>query len=365
MGITFEGKTTNTCAPADKPKTTQLFSIQEILWDAASSAKGKGVAQTRSSTDEAPDQSPVNPKTLSVTGETSHDFLFAIKWPNVNYPPSLPPGKSLVHTEYVLRAFIQLSNGERITSEPLYAEFRPHVDPSTLTQTQTLGRRESIVKDEEGKVIAEASLTCTNEEGITFGSDCSFNLNLLIRQSESKPLPRRAKIEICEVHKCASDGREHAFILSQETINLPSILKPHKETSIPLKVKIPIPEVDDTRKGATGLPTLNIPPLQVEYMIKVTVILSSSWMSLPGKREKSVTADCPVVVGNVKPKFPKPSRNIPRLVVNVAEGEDSRDDQGISTSRDKDNERKKIVEWSPECEIPRFLGDGEVVEELI
>jgi hypothetical protein len=314
-------------------------------------------------------ESPTTSKTLSLTGEVGHDFLFAIKWPNVNYPPSLPPGKSLVHTEYVLRAFLQLSNGERLHSEPLNAEFRPHIDPGVVIRrsSRSLEKRESIVKDEDGRVVAEASLICTDGEGIIFGGDCPLNLNLLVRQSESKPLPRKAKIEICEVHKCTATGKQQVLLLSQETIALPGILRPHQETSIPLKVKIPVPEIDDTRKGATGLPTLTIGSLQVEYMIKITVFLSSSRLPFLTKKEKVVAVDCPIVVGNVKPRPHKSARKIPVLVVNV-EGEglwESHSTTSSTFSREHIAAEQPIVEWSPDCEIPKFLAGEEAGEDDI
>jgi hypothetical protein len=354
VGITFEGKTTRSGTTVDKPSETQLFSIEEILWNAAPT-KGKAV--------EGVDGVTVMPgKLLSLNKEAENDFLFAIQWPHVNYPPSLPPGKSLVHTEYVLQAFLELDNGEKHLSEPLFAEFRPHIDPSVVSkETQSLGRRESVVKDEDGRTMAEASLSCTAEEGMTFGSHCPLTLDILIRQSESKPLPRRAKVEICEIHKCPSDDKEHVFVLSQETLDLPLLLRPHHETSIPLKVKIPVPEVDERRKSATGLPTLKIGLLQVEYMIRVTVFLTSSRLSLSMRKDKAVAVDCPIVIGNVIPKSSKSARKIPRLVVNV-EGEGSWEDQGVAISGNG-HEGNKILEWSPDCEIPRFLGNGDVGEE--
>jgi len=370
VGVRFQGKTTSSSTPPEKSKETQLFSIQEILWDAnPPKGKGKGVAKVQSSND-ASEESQVISKRLSITGDVSHDFLFAIQWPFVNYPPSLPPNRSLVHTEYVLHAFLRLSNGEEIISEPLYADFRPQIDPAAVLKQspQPLEKRESIVKTEEGRVLAEASLSCTDEEGITFGSHCPLTLNLLIRQSESKPLPRKARVEICEIHKSLTDGREMVFVLSTETIGLPGILKPHQEISIPLKVKIPVPDMDDTRKGATGLPTLSIGSLQVEYMIRVTVFLGSSRLSLPVRREKVVSVDCPIVIGNVKPKQPQTNRKIPRLVVNV-EGEgtwDAGSTASSTASRDRGIPSKPIVEWSPDCEIPRFLADGDSgVEDIL
>lgn len=280
----------------------------------------------------------------------------------VNFPPNLPPRRSLVQTEYILRAFVRLSNcDEEITSHPLYVEFHPHIDPSIAIKSSPNEKRTTIVKDENnGKVLGEATLFCKNENGTIFGSNCQLSLILLIRQSEPKYLPRKAKIEVCEIHK--SQSRQQCFIISNETILLPpEILKPHQECTIPLRIQM-LREAD-SRRGATGLPTLNIGELKVDYCIRVRIPIQHSRFK-PSTMTKMVVVDCPIVVGNVKPKeHGSMTRKVPRLVVN-AEGEGTWDSQSTS-SRDLSHVRKNIVEWSEFCEIPRFLVGGHVDEDDI
>src|SRR5271170_3063502 len=362
IGITFNGTTKQVTATPDKARETQLFTLQEILWNAAPS-KGKAPARKGyyglDSTNGSNDRKGLCPTS------GAHTFLFAIKWPQVNFPPNLPPQRSLVQTEYVLRAFIQvLKSDEEITSEPLYVEFRPHIDPSRLAkQTPAAEPQTTIVKDDNDRVLGEASLSCSNPKGLIFGSECQLTLNLLLRQSDPKRLPRKAKIEVCEIHKSGStkDNKQQCFILSHETILLPpEILKPHQECKIPLRIQIPIPEVDSQR-GATGLPTLTIDGLEVQYLIRVSIPLNPS--RFPTSKMKVISVECPVVVGNVKPKERGGTRKVPKLVVN-AEGEGTWDSQAPS-SKDQHNGKKRIVEWSEVCKIPRFLAGGDVDEEDI
>src|SRR5271169_5823021 len=109
VGITFEGTT----KPINEEKETQLFTIQEILWDAAPS---KGKAPAKDGIIETEDG--LSRKVLRPTSEAGHTFLFAIKLPLVNFPPTLAPHRSVVQTEYTLRAFVKLSNSdEDILSE--------------------------------------------------------------------------------------------------------------------------------------------------------------------------------------------------------------------------------------------------------
>jgi hypothetical protein len=356
VGITFEGTTKPV---AESSTETQLFSVQEILWNAAPS-KGKAPAKNRF---KDIDESSTSRKVLLPTSGVGHTFLFAIKWPMVNFPPSLPPQRSLVQTQYVLRAFLQVSNSdEEINSEPLYVDFCPHVDPSVALKQipDTTENRHTIVKDNNDRILGEASLLCTSDRGAIFGSDCPLSLVLLIRQPESKYLPRKAKVEVCEIHKCiGGQPRKHCFILSSETFQFPSeLLKPHQECTIPLRVQIPVPE-DDSRRSATGLPTLCIGGLQVEYLVRVSIPLQYSRFK-PSAMTKAIVVDCPIVVGNVKPKDPASTRSVPRLVVN-AEGEGTWDSQSTK-SKDQYHGRKNIVEWSELCEIPRFLAGGDVDE---
>jgi hypothetical protein len=354
VGINFSGTTKSSA------NETQLFSIQDILWDAAPS---KGKAPAKSGVRQYPEtETDTRRKVLRPTsGGVGHTFLFAIKWPSVNFPPSLHPLRSLVYTKYQLHAFVQLSNdGEEITSEALDVEFCPHVDPSIAIKSSPHEMRHTSVKDDIGKVLGEATLFCENENGIIFGSDCQLSLVLLIRQSEAKYLPRKAKIQVREIHKSLS--RQLSFVLSHANIVLPpEKLKPHQECTIPLCVPIPVPEIY-SRRGATGLPTLNIGGLQVEYCIRISIPLQHSRFK-PSTITKAIVVDCPIVVGNVKPKDRASMRKVPRLVVN-AEGEGMWDSQSTG-SREIHHGRKDIVEWSEASEIPRFLAGGDFEEDDI
>jgi hypothetical protein len=364
VGITFEGVSKKGSA-TEKLSGTRLFSIQDILWEARPS-KGKAKATNGFGFDRtATNGSSVGRKTLGTTGGVGHTFLFAIRWPCVNFPPSLQPNRSVIQTEYTLHGFLQLSNGEEVSSEPLNVEFHPHIDPSVVLK-QNPGvheKREAAIKDESGRTLGEASLSCTGDTGTIFGSSCTLVLNLLIRQAETKNLPRKAKIEVCEIHKLGQDGSkpEQTFILSHETVTLPSeLVKCHQETTIPLKVQIPIPEVD-SRRGATGLPTLAIGNLKVEYLVRVSISLNPSRF-VPTGKNKLIVVDCPVVVGNVKPKDGSSRRTIPRLTVNM-EGEGVWDSQ--STKSSLKDRKKNVVDWSETSEIPQFLPGGDVGEDDI
>jgi hypothetical protein len=364
IGIRFEG-VSKKCSDTDKLAETGLFSIQDILWDAAPS-KGKALATKAFGLDRtATNSSSMTRKTLGTTSAVGHTFLFAIRWPYVNFPPNLQPNRSVVQAEYTLRGFLQLSTGEEILSEPLKVEFRPHIDPSVVLKQnpEVQERRQSVVKDESGKTLGEASISCQGDTGTVFGTSCPMTLKLLIRQSEVKNLPRKAKIEVCEIHKLIKNGskQQQTFVLSSETVSLPpELVKCHQETTIPLKVHIPNPEVD-SRRGAMGLPTLAIGNLQVEYLVKVSIALNHSRFVSMGKN-RVIVVECPVVVGNVKPKGGSPMRKIPRLTVNM-DGEGVWDSQSASSSL-KDRKRN-IVEWSETCEIPQFLAGGDVGEDDI
>jgi hypothetical protein len=364
LGITFEG-VSKKCNATEKQGETQLFSIQDILWEAGPS-KGKAPAANGFGLDRtATNGSSLARKTLGTTGGVGHTFLFAIRWPCINFPPSIQPNRSVIQTEYTLRGFLQLSNDEEVLSEPLNVEFHPHIDPSVVLKRNpgVHEKRETVVKDESGRTLGEASLSCTGDTGSIFGSSCPLILNLLIRQAETKNLPRKAKIEVCEIHKLVQNGskQQQTFILSHETVNLPSeLVKCHQETTIPLKVQIPIPEVDSQR-GATGLPTLAIGNLKVEYLVRVSICLNPSRF-VPTGKSKMIVVDCPVVVGNMKPKEGSPTRKIPRLTVNM-EGEGVWDSQ--STKSSLKDRKKNIMEWSETSEIPLFLSGGDVGEDDI
>jgi hypothetical protein len=369
VGIAFEATTNNIGNPG-KESNTQLFSIQDILWDAAP-PKGKSPAKDGPATiGESNGALSTSRKKLRPTSGVGHEFLFAIQWPFINYPPSIPTNRSVVQTDYTLRAFTKLSSGEEINSEIQHVDFRPHIDPARVLKYNTNGleKSETIVKDENGHVLGEAALSCTSDTGTVFGSSCSLNLMLLIRQAESKSLPRKARVEVFEIHKALplESGKEQRFVLSQEYVPLPSeTLKAHQETKIPLKVLIPVAEID-SRRGAMGLPTMSIDGLQVEYQVRVTVSLNTSRLK-PSIRSKSIVVQCPVVVANVKPKPHENRRKVPRLVVNV-EGEGVWDSQSTASSnfsRDRANGKRDILEWSPNCEIPRFLAGGDMDEDDI
>jgi len=359
VGIIFEGTTKPV---AEKSTEIKLFSVQETLWDAAPS-KGKAPAKNGF---KGTDEPSASRKVLRPTSGVGHTFLFAIKWPMVNFPPTLPPQRSLVQTQYILRAFLQVPDSdEEIYSELLYADFCPHIDPSVAFKQipDPTEKRQTIIKDSNDRVPGEASLSCTSNTGAIFGSDYPLNLILLIRQSESKYLPRKAKVEVYEIHKfVGGQSREQWFVLSNETFPFPSeLLKPHHECTIPLRVQIPVPE-DDSKRGATGLPTLNIGGLQVEYLVRVSIPLQYSRFK-PNAMTKAIVVDCPIVVGNVKSKDQASTRTVPKLVVN-AEGEGTWDSRSTN-SKDQYHGRKNIVEWSELCEIPRFLAGGDVEDDDI
>jgi hypothetical protein len=79
-------------------------------------------------------------------------------------------------------------------------------------------------------------------------------------------------------------------------------------------------------------------------------------------KNKLIVVDCPVVVGNVKPKEGSSTRTIPRLTVNM-EGEGVWDSQ--STKSSLKDRKKNVVEWSETSEIPQFLPGGDVGEDDI
>lgn len=360
LGIMFEGKTKTSTDPT-KPVETQLFRIQDILWDAVPS---KGKSPAKSGVSDVMNGSNRR-KTLGPTSEAGQEFLFAIKWPKVNFPPNIPPGRSIVETEYVLRAFLQVSGDTKDTfSEPRYIEFQPHIDPFVATgQMADPPEKRVIVKDDSKRVLGEAALTCKATKGTLFGYPCPFSLMLLIRHSDSKALPRRAKVEVFEIHKCVNGQGEQWFALSRELVLLPpDLVRCHHECTIPLQVQIPVPEID-SKRGATGLPTMVIDGLQVEHLVRVTIPLYQSRFSSLSKT-KAIVVDCPVTVGNFKPKDRRPAANVPRLVINTDE-ENVRDSSSLPVPGQGDGGGKRIVQWSDTCEIPVFLPGGDIEEDYI
>ena len=354
VGITFTGSTKS------GNNQTHLFSIQDILWDVAPS-KGKSPAKNNHYADIT---SPASPRRLGSGGVLGHIFLFAIKWPLVNYPPSIPPHRSVVETEYVLRAFMNVKGSdEQYLSEPLIVDFRPRIDPS-LTPLSIVDESESsaVLKDDHGKVLGEAKLECTSNAGAVFGSDYPFTLTILSRQSNSKHLPHKAKIDVCEIHKSIVTKQVQTFTLSHETFTFPpGLLKPHYECPVPLRVHIPVPEIDPWR-GALGLPTLSSGDLIVEYRLRVAIPVSQSRFRL-NNSSKTLVVECPFVVGNAKPKESESTRKVPRLVVN-AEGEGSWD-SSTTSPRDVSRLRSEtIFDWTEGCAGPRFLSGGDVDEDI-
>lgn len=140
--------------------------------------------------------------------------------------------------KYVLRAFVRVTESDvEYISKPHFIEFRPHIDPSIATRaTENADEMSnSLVKDGSGRVLAEAKLPCSGTIGTIFGSNCPLNLIFLIRQSESKPLPRKAKIDIYEIHKSTVGKKGQCFMLSRETVALPvDSLESHRECRIVL-----------------------------------------------------------------------------------------------------------------------------------
>ena len=350
VGITFTGLTKSA------KSQTELFAIRDVLWDTAPS-KGKSPARNNNYTDES---SRPNPRRFKTTSAAGHIFLFAIKWPLVNYPPSVPPYRSFVETEYVLRAFVTIKEIDvQYLSEPLVVDFRPRIDPSLIPPSVVDEMRSpTVLKDDHGKVLAEAKLKCERGTGAFFGSDCLFTLTLLVRKSDIKLLPQKAKIDVCEIHKSRETKEIRLFVLSHQTFSFSQdIIKPHQECSVPLRVGIPIPEID-SRRGALGLPTLSIGDLTVEYSLRVRIPVTHSRFKL-NSSGKTLVVECPFVVGNAKPKESESKRKVPRLVVN-AEGEDSWDSL-TSSPRDVSRMRTDVIaEWTDECEAPRFLAGGDV-----
>ena len=100
----------------------------------------------------------------------------------------------------------------------------------------------------------------------------------------------------------------------------------------------------------------------MQYLIRVCIPLNPS--RFPTSKTKVITVECPVVVGNVKPKERGATRKVPMLVVN-AEGEGIWDSQQSMTLKDPRYGKKTIVAWSETCETPRFLAGGDVDEEDI
>jgi len=353
VGITFTG------LMKSAKVQTELFAIQDVLWDTAP-PKGKSPARNNNYTD---DGSRPNPRRLKITSVVGHIFLFAIKWPLINYPPSLPPHRSFVETEYVLRSFVTIKESDvQYLSEPLVVDFRPRIDPSLITPSIVDEiRSPTVLNDDHGKVLAEAKLECQRDMGAFFGSDCQFTLTLLVRKSDVKLLPQKAKIDVCEIHKSKETKKIQLFVLSHQTFSFSQdILKPHQECSVPLRVHIPIPEID-SRRGPLGLPTLSIGDLIVEYRLRVGIPVTPSRFKL-NNSGKTLVVECPFVVGNAKPKESESKRKVPRLVVN-AEGEDNRD-SSTSSPRDVSRGRTNVVtEWMDGCEVPRFLAGGDVEED--
>jgi len=301
---------------------------------------------------------------LNSTNVVPPVFLFAIKWPLVNYPPSLPPHRSFVETEYVLRAFMTIKESDvQYLSEPLVADFQPHIDPSLIPlSTVDETGSSTVLRDNHGTVLGEAKLECKRDKRAIFGSECPFTLTLLMRQSDFKSLPHKAKIDVYEIHKSRDTKQIQSFILSHETFSFPQdILKPHQECLIPLPVQIPIPNID-SRRGALGLPTLSIGELIVEYRLRVSIPVTHSRFKL-NNSGKTLVVECPFVVGNVKPKESESKRKVPRLVVN-AEGEDIQDSLSSSPRDVSPVGMDVIAEWIDGCEVPRFLGGGDVEEDV-
>jgi hypothetical protein len=353
VGITFTGSTKSA------KRQTQLFSIQDVVWDAAP-PKGKAPAKNNHYSDVA---SPTSPRRIGTANVVGRIFLFAIKWPLVNYPPSIPPRRSVVETDYVLRAFMNVKGSdEQYLSEPLIVDFRPRIYPS-LTPLSIVDESKSsaVLKDDHGKVLGEAKLECTDNRAAVFGSDYPFTLTILSRQSDAKYLPHKAKIDICEIHKSIDTKQVQTFILSHETFPFPpELLEPHHECPVPIRVHIPIPELDSWR-GALGLPTLSIGDLIVEYRLHVTIPVSQSRFKL-NNSAKTLVVECPFFVGNAKPKDSESKRKIPRLVVN-AEGEGNWDSPSTSP-RDVSRLRTEIIsDWAEGCAGPRFLAGGDVEED--
>jgi hypothetical protein len=352
VGISFIGTT----KVSGNASTTELFAIEDVLWDSKPS-KGKEVAKAGSL-----EVNESSAKVLSTTAGSAHVFLFAIKWPLFNFPPTLSVGRSVVETQYVLKAFVRLVSEEEFMSEGLPVEFRPHIDPSVAKMEGHDGdKHDVIVKDDNGRVLGEASLSCANK-GTLFGQDCQLSLVLLIRQSDAKQLPRKAKVEVSEIHRLTDGSKEQVFALSHETVTFPpNRIKGHKECTIPLRVRIPVPEID-TRRGATGLPTLRIGNLEVAYSVRVTIpLIYHRFMT---SKTKAIVVDCPVVVGNVKTKEKSSTRKVPRLIVN-SEGEGLWDTQSTSSSKRETAGRRNIMEWHETCDIPRVLPCGDVEEDDI
>jgi hypothetical protein len=356
VGIIFEGSTK---IPGTNGET-RLFGIEDVLWDSAPS-KGKAIAKRGSSASDGSSFARV----LSTTS-SGHVFLFAIKWPLVNYPPSLPAGRSVVQTEYSLKAVVRVSSGEQFISDVLPVEFRPHIDPSIAVKNDphAMEIQNVVVKDDNGRVLGEASLSNASSEGTLFGQDCQLKLELLIRQADQKYLPRKAKVQVFEIHRCHipdGTGQEKVFELSHETITFPpDRIKGHKECTVPLRVRISVPGVD-LRRGATGLPTLRSGELEVTYKVRVTVPLSHSRFI----KTKAIVVECPIVVGNIKAKEKESRRKVPRLVVN-SEGEGLWDTRSTNSStRGVLDARRNIEDWSGTSEVPRVLPCGDIEEDDI
>jgi hypothetical protein len=79
---------------------------------------------------------------------------------------------------------------------------------------------------------------------------------------------------------------------------------------------------------------------------------------------KTITVECPVVVGNVKSKEKESTRKVPRLVVN-SEGEGLWDAASTGSSTKRSERRRNIVDWSETSELPRVLPCGDVDEDDI
>ena len=366
VGIRFHGKTKS----HKDPKETQLFSIEEVLWDSV--PKGKRPSHGNGITRDIHDISLERKKRALSTG-SANTFLFAIKWPYINYPPTVPAQRSIVCTEYMLSGFVQLAdkpddNPKEVLSEPLYVEYRPRIEPNEAYKMTARYSSDTSNKDETTVLLAEASLTCTNTTGVVFGGDCSAKLGLLLRKSDAKYLPRKAKIEVYEIHTTTptpgTTASEQRFLLSQESVVLPpDLIKGHHECSIPLKVHIPAPEIDNPR-GAMGLPTLQIGALGVKYVLRVIVPLTSSRFVSSSKMVKTLCAECPIAMGNVKIKATKTETVVPRLILN-SEGEGIWDEYNLTRVGRRIGEEKRLLTWEAGCEIPRFLSSGDFEEEDI
>lgn len=247
----------------------------------------------------------------------SHMYLFAIKMPRVNYPPSMVDSKRRI--SYRLEAIIEAEI--KITTPAVEVRFLPLISTSEEHPIE----KHAEMHDNERRRIAHLIV---GMKRTAFVPDALVIADVSLENNSNEVLKsfRVQVISKAISHSCGSKDNHHCTLQEENatskskcTIKVATIFN-HNE-HIQISRDKTVNHTVQFRMPDPKLPTTHYSSLQVDYSLKVIVPIGGS-ISGPAaltRPSKSLSAEIPIIIGTV------PSHVPPKDLLNVQSLQDCQD----------------------------------------